>query len=268
MALATRSLSLFSLQSQFIWHTFCGYTPNSDTMDMITQSIVAFLQPHTSSPSIPLVACAMFCLMTGGFSGKNFNQVLNSQLDSLAISPQAKQSIIPALLGITKLAKVQSQGYVHAALSLWFSWSCLCTSAPVSTTLSPSSVPRSEPMDSNIRASYQMCQRSFSSNSRSGFTIWYFGKSNLSILMPPTVPQAKTGHLYVQLDTSRNVFLYWMLSIVNQWECISSGVESPLNHDQILAICANGEPSWITRALTVTTKMRKEKEIREKSVPG
>ncbi len=86
--------------------------------------------------------------------------------------------------------------------------------------------------------------------------------------MLPTIPQAKTGHLYVHLDTSRNVFLYWMHSIANQWEHFTSGVESPLNHDWVLAICANGEPSWITHALTVTTKTRKEKEIREKSVPG
>ena len=97
---------------------------------------------------------------------------------------------------------------------------------------------------------------------------WYFGKSNSSILMLPTIPQAKTGHLYVHLDTSRNVFLYWMHSIANQWERVTSGVESPLNHDRVLAIRANGEPSWITRASTVTTKTRKEKEIREKSVPG
>jgi len=86
-------------------------------MDAIAQSITAFLQPHTSSPSMPLISHAMCCLMTGDFSGEDFNQVLNSQLDSLAISPQAKQSIIPALLGIAKLAKVQSQGYVRASLS-------------------------------------------------------------------------------------------------------------------------------------------------------
>ena len=86
--------------------------------------------------------------------------------------------------------------------------------------------------------------------------------------MPPTIPQAKTGHLYVHLDTSRNVFLYWMHSIANQWEHVTSGVESPLNHNRVLAIRANEEPSWITRASTVTTKTRKEKEIREKSVPG
>ncbi len=122
-------------------------------------------------------------------------------------------------------------------------------------------MPMPGPMDTNTGASYQMCQRSFSSNSRSGYTIWYFGKSNLSILMPPTIPQAKTGHLYVHLDTSRNVFLYWMHSIANQWECVTSGVESPLNHDRVLAIHANGEPSWITCALTITTKTRKEKEI-------
>ncbi|KAH9066929.1 hypothetical protein EDB83DRAFT_2314921 [Lactarius deliciosus] len=212
-------------------------------MDMITQSITAFLQPHTSSPSMPLVARAMSCLMAGGFSGEDFDSVFNAQLDSLAISPQAKQGIIPALLGIAKLAKVQSQGS--------------------STSLSSSGVPEPapEPTDTNVEASYQIRQRSFSSNSGSGYTIWYFGKSNSSILMPPTIPQAKTGHLYVHLDTSRNVFLYWMLNIANQWERVSSGVESPLNHDRVLAIRANGEPSWITRASTVTTKTRKEKEI-------
>ena len=127
---------------------------------------------------------------------------------------------------------------------------------------------RPETADTNAGASYQMRQRSFSSNSGSGYTIWYFSKSNSSILMPPTIPQAKTGHLYVHLDTSRNVFLYWILGIANQWERVSSGAESPLNHDRVLAIRANGEPSWITRASTVTTKTRKEKEIREKSVQG
>ncbi|KAH9020348.1 hypothetical protein EDB85DRAFT_2153122 [Lactarius pseudohatsudake] len=194
-------------------------------MDMITQSIAAFLQPHTSSLSMPLVARAMSCLMAGGFSGEDFD------------------SYIPALLGIAKLAKVQSQGS--------------------STSLSPSGAPEPapEPTDTNIEASYQICQRSFSSNSGSGYTIWYFGKSNSSILMPPTIPQAKTGHLYVHLDTSRNVFLYWMLNIANQWERVSSGVESPLNRDRVLAIRVNGEPSWITRASTVTTKTRKEKDI-------
>jgi hypothetical protein len=82
---------------------------------MIAQSIVAFLRPHTSSLSTPLVARSMCCLMTGDFNGEDFNQVLDAQLDSLGISSQAKQSIIPALLGIAKLAKVQSQRYVHAA---------------------------------------------------------------------------------------------------------------------------------------------------------
>ena len=130
-------------------------------------------------------------------------------------------------------------------------------------------MPGLKPTDANAGASYQMRQQPFSSNSGSGYTTWYFGKSNSSILMPPTIPQAKTGYLYVHLDTSRNVlFLYWMLSMANQWERVSSGVESPVNHDRVLAIRANGEPSWITRASTVTTKTRKEKEIRERSVQG
>jgi hypothetical protein len=237
---------------------------------MITQSVAAFLQPHTSSPSMPLVTHAMCCLMMGDFSEEDFNQVLNAQLDSLAISPQAKQSIIPALLGIAKLAKVQSRRYVRAAfnLGIYLSWSRLCTSTPTSTSLSPSGMPRSEPIDTTAEPLYQMRQRSFSSNSGSGHTIWYFGKSNSSILMPPTIPQAKTGHLYLHLDTARNVSSYWMLSIANQWDRVSLGVESPLNHDRVLAIRANGEPSWITRASTITTRTRKEKEFREKSVQG
>ena len=65
---------------------------------------------------MPLIARAMTSLIAGDFSGEDLNQVLNAQLDSLAISPQAKQNIIPALLGIAKLTEVQSQGCVHAVL--------------------------------------------------------------------------------------------------------------------------------------------------------
>ena len=270
MVSATRLLSLFF--STFLTRLtyVSGYTPNSDNIDMITQSVAAFLQPHTSSPSMPVVARAMCCLMTGDFSGEDFDKVLNAQLDSLAISPQAKQSIIPALLGIAKLAKVQSQRYVRVVLSLGKCLSSLrlSTSTPTSTSLSPSSVPRPKPVDTTAGPSYQMRQRSFSSNSGSGHTTWYFAKSNSSILIPPTIPQAKTGHLYVHLDTTSNVSSYWMLNIANQWERVSSGVESPLNHDRVLAIRANREPSWITRASTITIKTRKEKEFREKSVQG
>jgi hypothetical protein len=154
----------------------------------------------------------------------------------------------------------------HSSYTM-FSCSYLCTSTPTLTSLL-SSVSGPKFTDTITRASYQMRQRPFSSNSGSGYTIWYFGKSNSSILMLPTIPQAKTGHLYVHLDTSRNVFLYWMISIANQWERVSSGVESPLNHDRVLATRTNGEPSWITCASTITTKTRKEKEIGEQSVQG
>ncbi len=113
---------------------------------------------------------------------------------------------------------------------------------------------------------YQMRQHSYTSNSGSGYTIWYFARSNTNIMSPPAVPQAKPGHLYVHLNMSINSYQYWMLGINNQWESISKGLEYPLNHDRILSICSNGEPSWITRASTTTTQSRKEKEMREK--PG
>ncbi|KAH9030588.1 hypothetical protein EDB83DRAFT_2420428 [Lactarius deliciosus] len=231
----------------------CKMTPETSyTTDMITQSVAAFLQPHTSSLSVSVVSRVMASLMGGDFGTEEFNQVLSTQLDALAISPQAKQDIIPALLGIAKLAKVQSQ----------------CASASTSFSQPMVSEPKPELMDSNAKASNQIRQRPFSSNSGSGYTTWYLGRSSCSILMPPTVPQAKTGHLYVHHDTSRNAFLYWILTTANRWERVSLGAEHPLNHDRVLAIWANGEPSWVTHASTVTTKTRKEKEIQEKSVQG
>jgi hypothetical protein len=113
---------------------------------------------------------------------------------------------------------------------------------------------------------YQMRQRSFASNSGSGHTIWYSSKSNTNILSPPVVPQAMTGHLYVHLNASTNTYQYWMLGGNNQWESVSKGSEYPLNHDRVFSIRSNGEPSWVTRASTVTTQSRKERETREKSV--
>ncbi|KAI9444325.1 hypothetical protein H4582DRAFT_2053993 [Lactarius indigo] len=248
MTSETRS---FNLSSAVSFH-LTRKAPNSYTTDMITQSVAAFLQPHTSSLSVSVVSRVMAGLMGGDFGTEEFNQVLSTQLDALAISPQAKQDIIPALLGIAKLAKVQSQ----------------CASASTSFSQPTVSEPEPEPelMDSNAEASYQIRQRPFSSNSGSGYTTWYLGRSSCSVLMPPTVPQAKTGHLYVHRDTSRNAFLYWILTTANRWERVSSGAEHPLNHDRVLAIRANGEPSWVTRASTITTKTRKEKEIRENDI--
>ena len=113
---------------------------------------------------------------------------------------------------------------------------------------------------------YQAHQRSFASNSGSGHTIWYSGKSDTNIPSPLVVPQAMTGHLYVHHNSSTNTYQYWMLGGNNQWESISKGSEYPLNHDQVLSIRSNSEPSWVTRALTITTQSRKEWETREKSV--
>ena len=241
---------------------------------MISQSIAAFLQPHTSSPSMPLIARAMSSLFASDFGGEDLNQVLSAHLDSLGISSQAKQNIIPALLGIAKLAKLQSQRSVETALgSLCMdSQPSLFVSPSTLISLPPSTVPEPEPVGNIAESScmsttpYQMRQRSFSSNSGSGYTVWYFGKSSSSILFPPSIPQAKTGHLYIHLDTTRDVSQYWMLGTGNQWQRVSPGAEYPLNHDRILAIRSNGEPSWITRASITTTKTRKEKEIRDKSV--
>jgi hypothetical protein len=107
---------------------------------------------------------------------------------------------------------------------------------------------------------YQLRQHPFTSTSGSGYTIWYMEKSDRGVSSPPMIPQAKTGHLYVHLDTSTNFRQYWMFGTNNQWESVSRGAQNPHNYDRILGICSNGDPSWVTRASTTTVQARKERE--------
>jgi hypothetical protein len=83
-------------------------SPNSAASDMITKTIIAMLQPHTSSLSLHVIAHAMTSLIAGNFESDDLYQILNAQLNTLAISPQTKQGILSALFGITKLTEVQS----------------------------------------------------------------------------------------------------------------------------------------------------------------
>ncbi|SRR6266702_1865445 len=115
-------------------------------------------------------------------------------------------------------------------------------------------------------ASYQVHQQPFGFSSGSSYTIWYFSRSRSSIQSPPIVPQAKTGHLYVHFDTSTRTYQYWMLGIGGQWESMLKNVQNPLNPNQVLSFCNNGEPSWVMQATTNTMETRQEKQAR--SVAG
>src|SRR6266702_5586405 len=86
-----------------------------NSADTIMHSIAAILQPHTSSPSVLIIAHAMANLMAANIRRNDLDQVLSAHLDSLAISPQAKQAIFPTLLGIAKFTEVHAQArrYVH-----------------------------------------------------------------------------------------------------------------------------------------------------------
>ena len=77
----------------------------SNSADTITQSIATILHPHTSSPSLQVISQAMANLMMTNFSSSGLELVWSAHLDSLAVSPQAKQGIIPALLGIAKFTE-------------------------------------------------------------------------------------------------------------------------------------------------------------------
>lgn len=87
-----------------------GSTSSSTVADKTTESIIALLEPHTSSPALHTIARILTGLLAGNFDHDGLCHVLNAELDVLAISPQAKQSIIPALIGITQVIEVQWRG--------------------------------------------------------------------------------------------------------------------------------------------------------------
>lgn len=69
---------------------------------------MALLEPHTSSPDLQVIARILADLLAGDLKyGDGLFDILNAELDILAISPQAKQGIIPALIGITNMTEVR-----------------------------------------------------------------------------------------------------------------------------------------------------------------
>jgi hypothetical protein len=57
-----------------------------------------------------MTARAITSLIVGNFNIDELRNLLNTYLDVLAISPQAKRGIIPALIGFTKVIEVRSRG--------------------------------------------------------------------------------------------------------------------------------------------------------------
>ena len=57
-----------------------------------------------------------------------------------------------------------------------------------------------------------------------------------------------------------------MLSVGGKWESVATNVEYPLNHDRVLSIHSNGEPSWVMQATISTMETRRDKQA--KSMAG
>ncbi|KAH9022540.1 hypothetical protein EDB85DRAFT_1895176 [Lactarius pseudohatsudake] len=134
-----------------------------------------------------VVAHAMASLMATDFSGGNLDRVLSAHLDLLAISPQAKQAIIPALLGMAKFTDVHARAR--------------SVSQPQAGIIEPLGfIPgiASATSSGGAHAGYQMYQQLFGSSSGSGYTIWYSSRSDSSIQSPP----------------------YWMLGVGGQWKAL------------------------------------------------
>jgi hypothetical protein len=78
---------------------------------MTTKLIMALLRPHTSSQAqdLYLISRILTGLLAGNFDHDGLFDLLNAELDILAISPQAKKDILPTLIEITKVIEVQWQ---------------------------------------------------------------------------------------------------------------------------------------------------------------
>jgi hypothetical protein len=211
----------------------------------------------------------MASIMATNSSDSGVNLVLSAHLDALAISPQTKQAIIPALLGIAKFGDVHAQGRrcVHTICSYAF-YLCILVNYLGPSTPQQQDVIELQGSSSHSgvigatsagegHASYQMYRRPFGSNSGSGHTVWYFSRSDSSIQSPPVISQSEPGHLYVHFDTATKTHHYWMVSGSGQWERVAKGAEYPHNHGRVLSIRSNGEPSWVLRASIVTTETRR-----------
>lgn len=47
-----------------------------------------------------------------------------------------------------------------------------------------------------------------------------------------------------------------MFGTSNEWQSVSKGSECPMNHDRVLSIRNNGEPSWVTRESHLRSQSR------------
>jgi hypothetical protein len=111
--LSSKSAALDQITTirQLIDDSAHGSTSPSTAADMITKLIVALLKPHTSSQAkdLHLISRILTGLLAGNFDHDCLFDLLSIELDILAISPQAKEDILPTLIEITKVIEVQWQ---------------------------------------------------------------------------------------------------------------------------------------------------------------
>ena len=86
------------------------FASSSTAADKTNESIIALLEPHTSSPDLRIIARILADLPAASVKHDDglFN-ILSAELDILAISPHAKQGLIPALIGIMDTTEVRSR---------------------------------------------------------------------------------------------------------------------------------------------------------------
>ncbi|KAF8488716.1 hypothetical protein F5888DRAFT_1809475 [Russula emetica] len=165
----------------------------------------------------------MASLLATNSNDSGVNLVLSAHLDSLAISPQTKQAIIPALLGIAMFGDVyaqarsiaQQQDVIQPQGSSSHSGIIGATSAGAPTPV--------------IKCT-------------GGHSALTLGAATLSGTSPG-----------LHQEKSTKTHQYWMLAGSGQWDSVAEGAEYPHNHNRVLSIRSNGEPSWVLQASIITS---------------
>ncbi|KAI0351855.1 hypothetical protein OH77DRAFT_1429136 [Trametes cingulata] len=101
--------------------------------------------------------------------------------------------------------------------------------------------------------------------SRNEKTIWFASSGGDLLSIPPPLPLARFGDLYVH-DCTDGSKQAWLFSDTSQWLSIDLGHPHPYLKGYMLNFCANGEPSWVTKDTIRTYKGRTKK--REKHDKG
>lgn len=92
--------------------------------------------------------------------------------------------------------------------------------------------------------------------------MWFSSTSRDLLSTPPDVPVARFGDLYIHTCTD-GAKQAWVYGANGRWESVETCDAHPFLRGYVLNLCANGEPSWVTKDTMRTYKGRTKKRDKD-----